>query len=51
MTEHELQALVDLLNRTPLSRSEALWVQQLMARLAAEIKAKAGRQYNASETP
>lgn len=40
ITEHELNALVDLLNRVPMSRIEALWVQMLVARLAAEIKAK-----------
>lgn len=44
MTEPELNALIDLLNRVPMSRVEALWVQMLIARLAAEIKAKADRE-------
>jgi len=33
--QHELQALVELLNRTPLSLPERLWVNSFVTRLAA----------------
>jgi hypothetical protein len=38
MTERELAALVALLNRTPMTPAEALWIQELIARLEAQIK-------------
>lgn len=41
MTEQELNALVALLNRTPLSPAEALWLQALIARLQAALQAQA----------
>lgn len=41
MTEQEFQALVSILARAPLTPVEALWVNALLARLEAEIKAKA----------
>ena len=41
MTEKELRALVALLQRIPVTLAEGLWIEQLVARLAAEIKAKA----------
>ena len=44
MTEIELQALLDLLNRTPMTRAEQLWVQTLVNRLMAEIKARANEE-------
>jgi len=50
MTDQEFQALINILSRAPVSPSEALWLNALLARLAAEIKAKADRQYDASET-
>ena len=43
MTEHEYKALIDILNRAPVSQAEALWLNALLARLAAEIKAKVDR--------
>jgi len=43
MTEIELQALIELLRRLPMTAAEQLWVQALIGRLAAEIKAKADR--------
>lgn len=33
MSEQELNALIGLLNRTPLSPAEALWLQELIKRL------------------
>lgn len=44
MTEIELQALLDLLNRTPMTRAEQLWLQALVNRLMAEIKARANEE-------
>lgn len=41
MSETELQALIDLLRRVPMTPAEQLWTQALIMRLAAEIKAKA----------
>jgi len=38
--KHELQALVELLNRTPLSLPERLWVSSLIARLEAMAEAE-----------
>jgi len=40
MTLAELNALVQLLQRIPVSQAEAMWLQSLMARLQAEIQAK-----------
>lgn len=40
MTQAELNALVQLLQRIPVSQAEAIWLQGLMARLQAEIQAK-----------
>lgn len=40
MTEYELQALIDLLRRVPMTPAEQLWVQTLIARLSTEIKVK-----------
>jgi len=37
ITQQELNALVELLQRTPLSRAEALWVQVFTVRLQAMI--------------
>jgi len=45
INEHEYKALVDILNRAPVSQAEALWLTTLLARLAAEIKAKADREH------
>jgi hypothetical protein len=33
MTEDEIKALIQLLQRTPLTQAEALWVQALIERL------------------
>lgn len=44
MTEIELQALLDLLNRTPMTRAEQLWVQALVNLLMAEIKERANEE-------
>lgn len=33
MTEHEAQALIQLLQRTPMTAAESLWCQQLIDRL------------------
>lgn len=41
MTEQEFQALLTIISRAPLSQAEALWLNALLARLAAEIKMKA----------
>jgi len=38
--KHELQALVELLNRTPLSLPERLWVSSLITRLEAIAEAE-----------
>ena len=38
MTEQELSALVALLNRAPMTAAEGLWLQALVARIAAQIK-------------
>lgn len=43
MSEQELRALVKLLERIPVTLAEGLFIEQLVARLAAEIKAKADR--------
>lgn len=45
MSEQEFQALVQILIRAPVSQAEALWLNALLARLAAEIKAKANREH------
>jgi len=45
MTEREYSALIAILNRAPVSEAEALWLNALLARLAAEIKAKANREH------
>jgi len=37
VTQQELNALVELLQRTPMSRAEALWVQVFLARQQAMI--------------
>lgn len=44
MTEQELRALVALLQRIPVTLAEGLFVEQLVAKLAAEVKAKATRE-------
>jgi len=41
VTQEEFNALLTILARAPLSPAEALWLNALLARLAAEIKAKA----------
>ena len=46
MNENELKALIDLLRRLPMTPAEQLWVQALIGRLAAEIKAKAADRGN-----
>ena len=51
MNEHEYSALVGILNRAPVTQAEALWLNTLLTRLAAEIKAKADRQNDANDTP
>lgn len=38
MTEQELNALMSLLARTPLTPAEALWLNDLMARLRPQPK-------------
>ena len=40
MTPPELAALVELLNRIPMTAAEKLWCQALVERLAAESEAK-----------
>jgi hypothetical protein len=40
LTEQELMALVQLLNRTPMSQAELMWVQTLFNRLRAAIAAQ-----------
>ena len=37
MTKQQLEALVALLNRLPMSRAEALWVQRIIERIEATI--------------
>jgi len=37
VTREEFNALMELLQRTPMSRAEALWVQVFVARLQAAI--------------
>jgi len=37
VTQQELQALVELLNRCPMTGAERIWVQELIGRLAAAI--------------
>ena len=39
MTEQEIQALVELLNRTPLSQAERLWLQTLIKRETEKARA------------
>lgn len=39
MTEQELQALVDILKRAPVSPAEALWLNELLSRLRPQPKA------------
>lgn len=41
MTEQEYQALISLLNRTPLTQAEALWLNDLLARLRPANQPKA----------
>lgn len=50
MNQEEFHALAQILTRAPLSPAEALWLNGLLARLAAEIQ-KADRQNDASDTP
>lgn len=38
MTEAEVQALIVLLNRTPMTPAEQLWAQALIERLLAEAR-------------
>ena len=38
MTQEELNALIAILNRTPLTPGEQLWLRDLIARLQAQIK-------------
>lgn len=38
ITSRELSALVQLVNRTPVSGAEQLWLQGLLQRLASEIE-------------
>lgn len=40
MTQEELNALIALLNRTPLSPAEALWLRDLLRRLEALVAKK-----------
>jgi len=40
MTQAELNALVQLLQRIPVSQAEAMWLQELVARLLAESQAR-----------
>ena len=37
MTQQELDALAQILSRAPVSIAEALWLNVLLARLAAEV--------------
>lgn len=39
MTEQEFQALLNILNRAPLSPAEALWLNDLLARIRPQPKA------------
>lgn len=39
MTQEELNALITLLSRAPLSPAEALWLQELIKRLREQLKA------------
>ena len=43
MTEQELQALLVILNRAPMTPPEMLWIQALVARIAAQIKQEQAR--------
>lgn len=38
MTQQELAALVEILNRAPVSAAERLWLQMLITRFEREIK-------------
>lgn len=38
MTQDELLALVELLNRIPMTRAEAQWISALLARLKAAVE-------------
>jgi len=40
ITQQELNALAQLLQRTPVSNAEAMWLQMLLARLQGEIMQK-----------
>lgn len=42
MTEQEIQALVELLNRTPMTQAERLWVQALIQREVEQARAAKG---------
>ena len=40
MTEQEFQALLSILNRAPLSPAEALWLNDLLARIRPQPEAE-----------
>lgn len=50
MTQAELNALLQLLQRIPVSQAEVIWLQVLMARLQAEIQVKEKTAPNALAT-
>lgn len=41
MNEQEFQALIMILNRAPVTPAEALWLNELLARLRPQAKAEA----------
>ena len=44
LTQQELQALVQLLSRVPVSQAELLWLNELIAKLNAAIQQEADAQ-------
>jgi hypothetical protein len=44
MTNEELAALVDLLNRTPMSQAEKMWMQELINKLSEIIRVEQEKQ-------
>lgn len=42
MTEQEIQALVELLNRAPMTQAERLWLQALIQRELAQAQKAQG---------
>lgn len=49
MTEQEIQALVELLNRAPMTQAERLWLQALIQREVEQARARAAEQARAAK--